>query len=200
MHNFSTPCVHTPIGTVERNLRTLESLIKTYLIEDHDFRKAVNRATRILRFTVGKSTGATPFEIHFGREPLTIFNNLIDLENEGKGIIENVYDLQGNHLAQIQYEATDLRRQSFNRKYGKSASTEDLTKELRKRKVTPRIQFFVTKCRKPNSLSSKFESRPRAVTKETEHTVSDGQSTFHKKDIADVTQLVLNNPNRFPHL
>ncbi len=199
-HKFSTPYVHTPIGTVERNLRTLESYIKTYLIEENDFRKAVNRATRVLRFTVSKSTGATPFEIHFGRKPRTIFNNLIDLENDGKGIIENVYDLQGNHLEQTQHEPTEIRRQIFNRKYGKSASNEDLTKELQKRKVRPRIQFFVTKCRKPNSLSSNFELRPRAVTAETEHTVSDRKSTFHKKYIADVTQIVLNNVKQFPHL
>ena len=80
MHKFSTPYVHTSIGTVERNLRTLESYITTYLIENNDFEKAVNRATRVLRFTISKSTGATPFEIHFGGKPRTIFNNLIDLK------------------------------------------------------------------------------------------------------------------------
>ncbi len=198
-HNFSTPYVHTPIRTVERNLRRLESYIKIYLFEDHNFRNAVNRATRMLRFTISKATGATPFEIHFDRNPRTIFNNLIDLDNDGKGIIENIYDLQGNHLAQTQHEPNEIRRQVFNRTHGKSASTEDMTKELQKRKVRPRIQFFVTKCRKPYSLSSKFETRPRAVTTETEHTVSDGKSTFHKKDIADVTQIVWNNADRFPY-
>ena len=189
MHKFSTPYVHTPIGTVERNLRTLENHIKTYLIEDNNFRKAVNRATRVLRFTISKSTGATPFEIHFGRKPRNIFSNLIDLENDGKGIIENVYDLQGNHLAQNQYEADQLRRHVFNRTHGKSASEEDLTKEIQKRKVRPQIQFFVPKNRKHTSLSSKFEIRLRAATAETDHTVSDGKTTFHKKDIADVTQI-----------
>ncbi len=28
----------------------------------------------------------------------------------------------------------------------------------------------------------------------------DGKTTFHKKDIADATQIVLNNSKRFPHL
>ncbi len=164
--------------------------MRTYLIEDKDFRKAVNRATRVLRFTTSKSTGATPFEIHFGRKPRAIFNNLIDLENDGKGIIQNIYDLQGNHLAQNQDEPDYIKRWIFNRTYGKSASEEDMTREIQKRKVKTKVQFFVTKNTKPTSLASKFESAPRAVVAETALTVTDGKTIFHRKDIADVTQIV----------
>ncbi len=130
-HNFSTPYVHTPIGTVERSLRALENHIKTYMIEENNLRKAVDRATRLMRFTVSKSTGATPFEIYFGRKPRSIFNNLLDSENESRGIIENIYDLDGNHLAQNQFEADEIKKLVFNRTYGKSAPEADMVRTYR---------------------------------------------------------------------
>ena len=141
-HKLSTLYVYTPIGTVERNRRTLENHIKTYLIEKNNLRKAVDRAIRLRRFTVSKSTGATPFEIHFGRKPRSIFDNLLDLNNESRGIIENIYDLNGNHSAQNQFEQEAIKKMVFNRSYGKSALGTDIVKELHKRKVRPNIQFF----------------------------------------------------------
>ncbi len=115
------------------------------MIEDNNLRKAVDRATRLMRFTISKSTGATAFEIHFGRKPRSIFNNLLGLENEGRGIIENLYELDGNHLAQNQCESSAIQKRVFNHSYGKSALDTDIVKELQKRKVRPKNQFFVSK-------------------------------------------------------
>ncbi len=129
-----------------------------------------------------------------------LFHNLITLDNDGKKIIEIIYDLKGNHLAQNHYEPECLKRQIVSRTYGKSASEGDIVKELQNRKFRPLIQFFVIKIRKPSSLASKFEATPRAAIAETAHTVSDGKTILHKKYIADVIQLVLNNINRFSSL
>ncbi len=144
--------------------------------------------------------GATPFEVHFGRKPTSILNNLLDLENESRGIIQNIYDVDGNHLAQNQFEGDAIKKMVFNRSYGKSASVTDIVKEMQKRKLRPKIQFFVTKNHKKKRFQSSFETTPRMASKETDHTASDGKTVFHKKDIADVTNVLLNNINRFPHL
>ena len=196
-HHFSTPYVHTPIGTVERNLRTLENYIRTFLIEDNNLKSAVKPATKVIRFTISKSTGLTPFEKHFGRKPRNVFNNLLDLENPGRGLLEKVFDMDGSHLAQNSYDADLLQRMVFNRTHGRSASDEDIQKELLKRQVRPKFQYFVVKNHSRKGMESRFNLEPHFEVSEAKHTVFDGKTTYHKKDIADVTQTVLNNPDFF---
>ncbi len=104
-----TPYVHNAIGTVERNLRTLQEYMKVYLTEKNNLKQAVRRATLLIRKTISKSTGKTPFEIHFGRKHRSLLINVIDLENGAKDIVENHYDLRGNHLAQNNYPASQLK-------------------------------------------------------------------------------------------
>ena len=79
-HVYSTLYVNTPIGTVERKVQSLENHIKTYLIEDIHFRLEVKRTSKLLRYTVSKSTGITPFEEHHGRKPRNLLTNVFDLE------------------------------------------------------------------------------------------------------------------------
>ncbi len=71
-----------------------------------------------------------------GREARTVLSNICDLENKGKDLGENMYDKSGNHLTQIHYTAKHLRDTDKERKLGKLAKTEDLQKEIRKRKVS----------------------------------------------------------------
>ncbi len=94
--------------------------------------------------------------------------------------MENLYDLRGNHLAPNSYPAS---------------SDKDLEHERLKRAVS--TKFFVVQNHQRKSLESKYEQIPKRTVTETEHTVSDGQKTYHKKDIADLTSLVLNNPSLF---
>ncbi len=194
IHRLSTPYVHTPIGTVERNIRTLEEYVRTFLIEDNHLKTAVKRATKVIRFTVSKSTGTSPFQKHHGRAPRNVFNNLLDLDNSGRGILKNVYDLDGSYLAQNSYEPDLISRMVFNRTHGRSASSEDLNKELLKRQVSNKFQYFVVKNHSRKGMESRFELTPHKVLSETKHTVSDGVKTYHKKDVANVTNVVINNP------
>ena len=46
---FSTPYVHTPIGMVERSIRTLESYMKPFLLEKNTLKPAVRRAVKLMR-------------------------------------------------------------------------------------------------------------------------------------------------------
>ncbi len=51
---YSTPYVHTPIGLIERTIRTMEDYVKTFLIEENVKKKkkrAVKRAVKALRFS-----------------------------------------------------------------------------------------------------------------------------------------------------
>ena len=52
--------MHTLIGIVERHIRTLESYIKPFLIENNDLKHAVRRAIRVLRFTENSVLGMSP--------------------------------------------------------------------------------------------------------------------------------------------
>ncbi len=126
-----------------------------------------------------------------------VFNNLLNLANPGRGILENVYDLDGNHLAQNSYEPDLISRMVFNRTHGRSASTEDLNKELLKCQVSNKFQYFVVKNHSRKGMESRFELTPHKVVSETMHTVSDGVKTYHKKDVANVTKVVINNPKFF---
>ncbi len=191
--SFCTPYIHNAIGTVERSLRTLQDYLKVFLIEDNNLKRAVRRATLTLRKTISKSTGKTPFGIHFGRKHRSILTNVIDLENGAKDIVENLYDLRGNHLVQNTYSAKQLKQMEFDRRYGKTCTDKDLEHERLKRAVS--TNFFVMKNHDFKGLESRFELNPKRTVTETDHTVSDGKKTYHKKDIADVTELVINNPS-----
>ena len=190
--HFSTPHVHTSIGLVERNIQTVENYVKTYIIEKRYLKEAVRRAIRTLRFSWSASTKQTPFELFHGRKPRSVLTNVVNLDNEGKDLIENILEKSGKQLTQIHYSAKTLKGLKSERKFGKSAETEDLRKELRRRKVRePR--YFVVRNRNERALVSRFETKVRKLVSETDHTVSDGKKTFHKKDIAEVPYSVANN-------
>ena len=190
-HCLSTSYVHIPIGTVERNLQTLENHIKTYLIEKPDLRTAVKRATKVMRFTVSKSTGATPLEIHHGRRPPNILNNVLKLENEGRELLQNIFDLDVNHLAQNEYSADSIARQVFNGTYGKSASNADLVTEQMKRQVSPKIKYLVVNDRNRKNLDSRFHKEDIAdvlcISRERFVTIR-STSLFHETQLANSLQ------------
>ncbi len=77
-----------------------------------------------------------PFELHHELKLRTVFKNLLNLENEGKELIEQVNDSKGEEIIQSDYNKDHLAKMSFDRSYGKSASTEDLKDELKRREVS----------------------------------------------------------------
>ncbi len=74
--------------------------------------------------------------------------------------------------------------------YGRSRGEKDLREVLKSKKTVGKI--VVSKLRKLNNLTSKFDCVPKKVINETEHTVTaEGGKLFHKKDVADCSQLML---------
>ena len=78
---YCTPRVHTGNGAVERAIQTLKNLMLTNLEEGIELTESVNRALRVMRFTIHTGFKRTPFERHHGRKPRT---ELTDIVKDGK--------------------------------------------------------------------------------------------------------------------
>ena len=74
---YCTPRLQTGNGVVERAIQTLKNLMLTNLEEGTDLTESVNRALRVLRFTIHTGLKRTPFELHHGRKPRTEPTNTV---------------------------------------------------------------------------------------------------------------------------
>ena len=66
-----TPGIHTGNGTEKRAIQTLKNLIITNMEDGVSLTESVNRALRVMRFTIHTRLKLTPFELHHGRKPRT---------------------------------------------------------------------------------------------------------------------------------
>ena len=64
-------------GVVERSIQTLKSLIIANLGDGQNLTESVNRASRVMRFTIHTGLKITPFELHHGRKPRTELTNIV---------------------------------------------------------------------------------------------------------------------------
>ena len=78
--------MHTGIGVVERSIQTLKNLIITNLEDGKNVTESLNRALRVMRFTIHTVLKSTPFELHHGRKPRTELTNII---KDGKTFLSN---------------------------------------------------------------------------------------------------------------
>ena len=62
---------------MERSIQTLKNLIIANLEDGKDFIESINRALRVMRFTIHTGLKFTPFELHHGRQPRTELPNII---------------------------------------------------------------------------------------------------------------------------
>ena len=92
---YCTPRIHTGIGVVERAIQTLKNLVLTNMKDGQNLTESVNRALRVMRFTVHTRLKKTPFELHHGRKPRTELTNIV---KDGK----TFYLIGQNYLFQHQ--------------------------------------------------------------------------------------------------
>ena len=78
--------MHTGNGAVERAIQTLKNLIIANLEDGIGITESVNRALRVMRFTIHTGLKITPFELHHGRKPRTEFINIV---KDGKTYLSN---------------------------------------------------------------------------------------------------------------
>ena len=74
---YCTPRIHTGNGVVERAIQTLKNLVLTNMEDGQNLTESVNRALRVMRFTVHTGLKKTPFELHHGRKPRTELTNIV---------------------------------------------------------------------------------------------------------------------------
>ena len=132
---FGTPYLQFSVGIVERHLRTFQDFLKTYLIEDADFKKAIAKALYVMRFTVHKSLNVTPFEKHYGRKPVRKLDNLLNLEFPEKDLLESVRDSSGKVVAENFYSTDENADMVEERTYGRSRGEKDLREVLKTKKT-----------------------------------------------------------------
>ena len=69
--------IPTGTGAVERAIQTIENLILSNLEDKLCLTECVNRALKVMRFTIHTGLKLTQFELHHGRKPRTKITNLV---------------------------------------------------------------------------------------------------------------------------
>ena len=87
---YCTPRIHTGTGAVERAIQTMKNLIVANLEDNLCLTECVNRALKVMRFTVHTGLKLTPFELHHGRKPRTELTNLV---KDGKSFLSGWTEL-----------------------------------------------------------------------------------------------------------
>ena len=83
---YCTPRIHTGTGAVERAIQTMKNLILANLEDNLCLTECVNRALKVMRFTILTGLKLTPFELHHGRKPRTELTNLV---KDGKSFLSD---------------------------------------------------------------------------------------------------------------
>ena len=86
---YCPPRMHTGNGTVERAIQTMKNLILANMEDGNNLTESVNRALRVMRFTILTGLKKTPFELHHGRKPRTELTYIIKTENHFYQIGQN---------------------------------------------------------------------------------------------------------------
>ena len=87
---YCNPRIHTGNGTVERAIQILKNLIITNTEDGISLTESVNRALRVMRFTIHTGLKLTPSELHHGRKPRTELPNIV---KDGKSYLSNWSEL-----------------------------------------------------------------------------------------------------------
>ena len=101
---YSTPRIHTGTGAVERAIQTMKNLIVANLEDNLCLTECVNRALKVMRFTIHTGLKLTPFELHHGRKPRTELTNLVKDGNHFSVIGRNyLFQLKESQKSQSMY-------------------------------------------------------------------------------------------------
>ena len=78
------------MNAVERAIQTKKNLIVANLEDNLCLTECVNRALKVMRFTIHTGLKLTPFELHHGRKPRTELTNLV---KDGKSFLSDWTEL-----------------------------------------------------------------------------------------------------------
>ncbi len=169
---------------VERNIRTLETFVKPFLLENNTLKQAVRRAIKLMRFSESVPLKMSSFEKLTGGKPRNRITNNLGLDNPDATLVTLVKSPNEQLLGSQRMDAMQLADFESSRTWGRSRNEQDLKRFVnhqvknRKRKVR---KFIVENNRKKSGWDSSFGSKPIQVIEETQHTVKIGNRTLHKR-------------------
>ena len=176
---YCTPRIHAGNGTVERAIQTLKNLIITNMEDGVSVTESVNRALRVMRFTIHTGLKLTPFELHHGRKPRTEFTNTV---KDGKSYLSNWPDLSVSATNRPKipiYVGRDADGDITNHiDHIVVTRTKTEEKHLAKGPKSPKKKnsvrypfYFVEKNYNKKSLEGKFQNKIQTAVSGTESTI-----------------------------
>ena len=182
--------MHTGNGTVERAIQTMKNLILANMEDGKKLTESVNRALRVMRFTLHTGLKKTPFELHHGQKPKTELSNII---KDGKSFLSNWSDISisaPNRPKIPIYVGRDADGEITNHIALARTKTEErqLAAETKSPKKRNSVRYpfkFLEKRHNRKSLEGIFQSKTQTAISGTENTVkTDTGRIIHQKFIS----------------
>ena len=177
-------------GTVERAIQTIKNLLLANMEGGNNLTGSVNRALKVMRFTIHTGLKKTPFELHHGRNPRT---ELTNIRKDGKSFLSDwskLSILAPNKPKMTMYVGQDAEGEITNHMVMARTKTEErqLASEAKspKKKIPVRYPFnFVEKRHNRKPLEGMFQSKIQTAISGTKNTVkTDTGKIIHRKLIS----------------
>ena len=187
---YCPPRMHTGNGIVEMAIQTMKNLILANMEDGNNLTKSVNRALRVMPFTIHTVLKKTPFELHHARKPRTELTNII---KDGKSFLSNSSELTisaPNRPKIPIYVGRDADGEITNHMVMARTKTEErqLAAETKSPKKRSSVRYpfkFFEKRHNRKSLEGRFQSKIQTSLTGTENTVkTDTVKIIHRKFIS----------------
>ena len=184
---YCTPRMHTGNGVVERAIQTIKNLKIANMEDGLCLTESVNRALRVMRFTIHTGFKITPFELHHGRKPRTELTNIV---KDGKTYLSNWSEMTVSAPDRPKipiYVGLDAEDEITNHIIMAKTKNEEKQMEENmkspKKKNSVRYPFsFVEKKSNKKSLEGRFQNKIQIAISGTENTVkTDTGKIFNRK-------------------
>ena len=188
---YCPPRMHTGNGTVERAIQTMKNLKLANMEDGNNLTERVNRALRVMRFTIHTGLKKTPFELHHGRKPRTELTNII---KDGSSFLSDWSELSisaPNRPKIPIYVGRDADGEITNHMVMARTKTEERqlaaeTKSPKKMRSAVRYPFkFFEKRHDRKCSEGRFQPKIQTAISGTENTVkTDTAKIIHRKFIS----------------
>ena len=170
------PRMHTGNGTVERAIQTTKNLVLANMEDRNNLTESVNRAFKVIWFTIHTGLKKTPFELHHGRKPRTELTKII---KDGKSFLSNWSKLcvsAPNRPKIPIYVGRDADGEITNHMVMTRTKTEErqLASESKSPKKRSSVRYpfkFLEKRHNRKSVEGRFQSKIQTAVSGTENTV-----------------------------
>ena len=168
--------MHTGNATVERAIQTMKNLVLANMEDGNNLTEKMNRALKVMRFTIHPGLKKTPFQLHHGRKPRTELTNIIKDEKSFLSDWSELSVSAPNRLNIPIYVGRDADGEIINHMVMAGTKTEkrQLASDSNSPKKRNPIRYpfnFVEKRQNRKSLEGRLQSKIQTAISGTENTV-----------------------------